>query len=91
MPNPGDKVNEPEFDGKLRGIFLNNTKIIISNCIIFTIDVEKDFKINVQKFVESIFAQPITCKEIYGQSITSSALFEYFKVSFKTINLVADD
>jgi hypothetical protein len=33
MPYPGDKVNEPEFDGKLTRIFfLKNTKIIISKC-----------------------------------------------------------
>ena len=45
-------------------------------------DVEKDFKYNVQKFVENIFAQPVSCKEIYGQPITAYELFQYFKVIF---------
>jgi atlastin len=45
-------------------------------------DVEKDFKYNVQKFVENIFAQPVSCKEIYGKPISGYELFEYFKVIF---------
>lgn len=45
-------------------------------------DVESNFKVFVKKFVENIFAQPISCKEILGQPITSNALFQYFKVSF---------
>jgi atlastin len=42
-------------------------------------DIEKEFKSYVQKFVESVFGQQLTVKQINGRDITTLELFEYFK------------
>ena len=43
------------------------------------LDIEKEFKGYVQKFVESTFAPNTSLKQINGREITTYELFEYFK------------
>jgi atlastin len=42
-------------------------------------DIEKDFKVYAQKFIEGTFAPEITVKQINGRDMTTLELFEYFK------------
>lgn len=43
------------------------------------IDIEKDFKLYVQKFIEGTFTPILSVKQINGREITTLELFEYFK------------
>ena len=49
------------------------------------LDIEKDFKTQLQSFVPELFRMDNVnfVKEINGEQITSTQLFEYFRVIFK--------
>ena len=81
MPHPGLKVtNRREFDGRLEGLRAIPTKLLSSSV---HLDIEKDFKTQLQAFVPELFRTDNTnfVKEINGEQITSIQLFEYFRVS----------
>jgi hypothetical protein len=82
MPHPGLKVtNRRDFDGRLEGLKKKFFKKFIHFSI--DLDIEKDFKKQLQAFVPELFRLDNTnfVKEINGEQITSTQLFEYFRVS----------
>ncbi len=85
MPHPGLKVtNRRDFDGRLEGFIEKFLRNFFFNFLL-NLDIEKDFKKQLQAFVPELFRLDNTnfVKEINGEQITSTQLFEYFRVSKK--------
>jgi hypothetical protein len=81
MPHPGLKVtNRKDFNGRLEGCFCSLLHRSVSNV---ALDIESDFKVQLQALIPAVF-QPDNehfLKRINDEHVTSSQLFEYFRVS----------
>lgn len=92
MPHPGLKVtNRKDFDGRLSGKNKKQKPEWIDQSFLFYVDIEPDFKAQLLSFVPALFRSDNSnfIKEINGEQISSTDLFEYFRVHIEyfTINL----
>ena len=88
MPHPGLKVtNRKDFNGRLEGE-ISHPLIRIRSIV--DLDIEVDFKAQLQALIPEVFRADNEhfIKEINGEHVTSSELFEYFRVSGKQVLLL---
>ena len=50
-------------------------------------DIDDDFKCKIKEFVESIFGQQLTVKQVNGRDINTQELLQYFKAYFEVFNI----
>lgn len=82
MPHPGLKVtNRKDFNGRLEG--LDSLVLLRRILSIVDLDIETDFKTQLQALIPEVFRPDNEhfVKRINDETVTSSQLFEYFRVS----------